>query len=92
MATFGKSSFNTAIYATFRPTYPRSLYDFIFRYHERNKVDLGCGTGQATVELTPFKKTLVSTGQYEYVQASAESPPFLEDSSMDLVIAAQASH
>ncbi|KAG2122180.1 hypothetical protein BD769DRAFT_1476034 [Suillus cothurnatus] len=62
MTTFGKSTFDTSIYAAFRPTCPRSLFDFIFRYHERNKgarwdrpVDLGCGTGQATVELTPFK-------------------------------------
>ncbi|KAG2095892.1 S-adenosyl-L-methionine-dependent methyltransferase [Suillus discolor] len=119
MATFAKSSFNSAIYATFRPTYPRSLFDFIFRYHERNNsarwnraVDLGCGTGQATVELTPFKRvtgvdpsskmievaqgtlksTPESTGQYEYIQASAENLTFLEDSSVDLVISAQACH
>ncbi|KAG2346405.1 hypothetical protein BDR05DRAFT_782459 [Suillus weaverae] len=118
MATFSKSSFDSVIYATFRPTYPRSLYNVIFQYHERNKdarwdraVDLGCGTGQATVELTPFKRVTgvdlsskmievaqstlknksTSTGQYEYVQASAESLPFL-DSSVDLVISAQASH
>ncbi|KAG1894320.1 S-adenosyl-L-methionine-dependent methyltransferase [Suillus fuscotomentosus] len=119
MATFAKSSFDSAIYATFRPTYPRSLFDFIFRYHERNNgarwnraVDLGCGTGQATVELTPFKRvtgvdpsskmievaqgtlknTPTSTGQYEYIQASAENLTFLEDSSVDLVISAQACH
>ncbi|KAG2160194.1 S-adenosyl-L-methionine-dependent methyltransferase [Suillus bovinus] len=119
MATFAKSSFDSAIYATFRPTYPRSLFDFIFRYHELNKgarwdraVDLGCGTGQATVELTPFKRvtgvdpsskmieiaqstlknTPANTGQYEYTQASAESLTFLEDSSVDLVISAQACH
>ncbi|KAG1796064.1 S-adenosyl-L-methionine-dependent methyltransferase [Suillus plorans] len=119
MATFAKSSFDSAIYATFRPTYPRSLFDFIFRYHERNNsarwnraVDLGCGTGQATVELTPFKRvtgvdpspkmievaqgtlknTPESTGQYEYIQASAENLTFLEDSSVDLVISAQACH
>ncbi|KAG1870824.1 S-adenosyl-L-methionine-dependent methyltransferase [Suillus subluteus] len=62
MATFSESSFDSTVYATFRPTYPKSLYDFIFQYHERNEgarwdraVDLGCGTGQATVELTPFK-------------------------------------
>ncbi|KAG1779968.1 S-adenosyl-L-methionine-dependent methyltransferase [Suillus placidus] len=118
MATFSKSSFDSAIYATFRPTYPRSLYNCIFQYHERNKgarwdraVDLGCGTGQATVELTPFKRVTgvdpsskmievaqstlknksTSTGQYEFVQASAESLPFL-DSSVDLVISAQACH
>lgn len=29
----------------------------------------------------------VSTGQYEYVQGSAESMPFLKDGSVDLVIA-----
>ncbi|KAG1899976.1 S-adenosyl-L-methionine-dependent methyltransferase [Suillus fuscotomentosus] len=119
MATYAKSSFDSAIYATFRPTYPRSLFDFVFRYHERNNsarwnraVDLGCGTGQATVELTPFKRvtgidassnmikvaqgtlknTPTRTGQYEYIQASAENLTFLEDSSVDLVISAQACH
>jgi SAM-dependent methyltransferase len=95
------------------------LYDFIFQYHERNEdarwdraVDLGCGTGQATVELTPFKRVtgvdpsskmievaqdilerkLLSTSQFEYVNGSAENLSFLEDSSVDLVISAQASH
>ncbi|KAG2360592.1 hypothetical protein BDR07DRAFT_1412067 [Suillus spraguei] len=34
-----------------------------------------------------LKKMPVSTGQYEYVQASAESLPCLEDSSVDPVIA-----
>ncbi|KAH7929141.1 S-adenosyl-L-methionine-dependent methyltransferase [Leucogyrophana mollusca] len=119
MATFGKATFDTVIYASHRPTYPRSLFDFIFRYHERSKdarwdraVDLGCGTGQATVELIPFKKVTgvdpsegmvvgarqtleaqsVSTGQYDFVQSSAENLSFLEDGSVDLVIAAQAGH
>jgi SAM-dependent methyltransferase len=95
------------------------LYDFIFQYHERNEdarwdraVDLGCGTGQATIELTPFKrvtgvdpsskmievaqgileKKLLSTSQFEYVHGSAENLSFLEGSSVDLVISAQASH
>ncbi|KAG1831838.1 hypothetical protein EV424DRAFT_1269562, partial [Suillus variegatus] len=61
--------------------------------------------GQATVELTPFKRvtgvdlsskmienTPTSTGQYEYIQASVENLTFLEDSSVDLVISAQACH
>jgi len=34
-----------------------------------------------------LKAQQVSTGQYEYVEASAESLPFLEDSSVDLVVA-----
>ena len=52
MATFGKAAFDTAIYASFRPTYPKELFDLVFKHHERQlgarwdtAVDLGCGTG-----------------------------------------------
>lgn len=74
MATFSKTTFDTLSYASSRPTYPRSLYNYIFDFHrDRDRcssqclktgvnanarweraVDLGCGTGQATFELTPF--------------------------------------
>ncbi|KAG2131446.1 hypothetical protein BD769DRAFT_1386668 [Suillus cothurnatus] len=95
MTTFGKSTFDTSIYVAFRPTCPRPLFDFIFRYHERNKgarwdrpVDLGCGTGQATVELTPFKYLMIEVAQGTLKKTpGAQSLPFLEDSSVDLVIA-----
>jgi len=140
MATFSKASFNTIKYAAARPTYPRQLFDFIFRYHEHGPasvegdsidrsasfnlkarwdvaVDLGCGTGQATIELHPFKHVIgvdpsakmidgarqyissslggpetPSKGQFEFVQSAAEKLGFLEDRSVDLVIAAQAAH
>ncbi|KAL4079856.1 S-adenosyl-L-methionine-dependent methyltransferase [Scleroderma yunnanense] len=144
MATFSKASFNVASYASSRPKYPRSLYDFIFDFHKRSSrssgksarwdraVDLGCGTGQATVELTPFKhvigvdpsETMVRVARegleahrtqpsspldnsndktyetnttpepqiIEFVQSSAENLGFLENDSVDLVIAAQACH
>ncbi|KDQ53965.1 hypothetical protein JAAARDRAFT_136509 [Jaapia argillacea MUCL 33604] len=62
MATFSRSAFNTSVYHLSRPTYPRQLYEFIFKHHGQAKnarwdtaVDLGCGTGQATTELSPFK-------------------------------------
>ena len=64
-------------------------------------------TGQATVELTPFKRVIgvnpgakmiesaremtalstnsVNVNQFEYLHSSAESLPFLEDESVDLV-------
>ena len=70
-----------------------------------------CSSGQATAELTPFKRVIgvdpsakmiesaremafadpqstnsVNVTQFEYVQSSAESLPFLEDRSVDLVI------
>jgi len=117
MATFAKTTFDSARYALFRPTYPRQLFDAVFRYHEQARgarwdlaVDLGCGTGQATIELTPFKR-IVGTdpsekmverarlalpqncaNQIEFTQGSAEDLSMLPDSSVDLVVAAQASH
>ncbi|KIM80188.1 hypothetical protein PILCRDRAFT_73389 [Piloderma croceum F 1598] len=124
MATFGKATFDTIVYASSRPTYPKQLFDFIFKYHERQPgsrwdtaVDLGCGTGQATTELIPFKRVVgvdpsakmvdaarelaVSNAQstnsetetkFSYVQGNAENLSFLEDGSVDLIIAAQAAH
>ncbi|KAJ6617514.1 S-adenosyl-L-methionine-dependent methyltransferase [Mycena sp. CBHHK59/15] len=65
MATFAKSTYNSAIYAAFRPTYPRRLFDAVMQFHAANSkpgwdraVDLGCGTGQATVELLHDGKRL----------------------------------
>lgn len=54
MATFSRATFNAASYASYRPTYPKALYDIIFSYHSFGKnldkassvaLDLGCGTG-----------------------------------------------
>ncbi|KAH7890649.1 S-adenosyl-L-methionine-dependent methyltransferase [Phlebopus sp. FC_14] len=63
MATFARTTFDTALYAASRPTYPQALFEYVFRFHESSRaarwntaIDLGCGTGQATVELTRFKK------------------------------------
>lgn len=86
MSTFAKSSFDAAVYAASRPTYPKALFQLIFNYHEKGAValpgnssastpnqgpqsstlrprwntavDLGCGTGQATTELSPFKTVI----------------------------------
>ncbi|EKM53279.1 uncharacterized protein PHACADRAFT_259518 [Phanerochaete carnosa HHB-10118-sp] len=65
MATFANTTYNAARYASIRPTYPRQLFDSVFHYHERGQkarwaiaVDLGCGTGQATVELTQFQRVI----------------------------------
>ncbi|KAJ7916156.1 S-adenosyl-L-methionine-dependent methyltransferase [Mycena leptocephala] len=62
MATFAKGSYDSARYAAARPTYPRLLYDVVLQFHKKGPanadsdrwecaVDLGCGTGQATVQL-----------------------------------------
>ncbi|GJJ12892.1 hypothetical protein Clacol_007138 [Clathrus columnatus] len=65
MATYSKTLFNAGNYSAFRPTYPRALYEFLYRYHQstpsaqwKRVVDLGCGPGQATVELTKFEEII----------------------------------
>ncbi|KAI0746703.1 S-adenosyl-L-methionine-dependent methyltransferase [Daedaleopsis nitida] len=80
MATFGKATFNAAKYASSRPTYPRQLYDFVFKSHEAAKgarwdtaVDVGCGTGQATVELTPFKRIIGVEPSTRMIEQARES-------------------
>jgi predicted TPR repeat methyltransferase len=55
MATFAKSSYDSAGYAAARPTYPRLLYDVVLQFHKKGQdsdrwdcaVDLGCGTGMS---------------------------------------------
>lgn len=68
MTTFGKTNFNTTVYAASRPTYPQALYDFIFDFHKRSPiskferaVDLGCGTGKGSNE----EKGLTLTGDHD---------------------------
>ncbi|EKM53186.1 uncharacterized protein PHACADRAFT_259362 [Phanerochaete carnosa HHB-10118-sp] len=65
MATYAKTTYNAARYAAIRPTYPKQLFDFVFHYHGLGPkarwgtaVDIGCGTGHATVELRPFQNVI----------------------------------
>jgi len=81
MATFGKPTFNAAIYSSFRPSYPKALFLEIFEYHRNSKhakwdlaVDLGCGTGQATTEiqLSAFEKVIGVDPSLPMIQAARE--------------------
>jgi ubiquinone/menaquinone biosynthesis C-methylase UbiE len=93
-------------YAAFRPTYSKTLYDFIFR-HVKNfdtAWDCATGNGQATNDLAlRFKKVLatdlsekqiqnaVQKSNIEYSVCKAEHTPFA-DNSFDLITVAQAIH
>jgi trans-aconitate 3-methyltransferase len=109
-----KISFPHASYASFRPSYPQSLYNIVLGFHKGPRkllIDLGTGHGlicrslankfERSVGTDPsdgmIKQAKSTTQRDEYpnidfVQASAESLPFLKDESVDLVVAGQAAH
>ncbi|RDI59279.1 class I SAM-dependent methyltransferase [Microvirga subterranea] len=103
-----KDHFSTrsADYATYRPTYPPAVADYLASLcaHPDVALDVGCGTGQLSVLLaerfgrviaTDASAQQIETAQQhagvEYRVAPAERSG-LPDASVDLVTAAQAAH
>lgn len=95
-----------AEYASFRPSYPTQVSGFLAEHTPGTgvAVDVGCGTGQLSVQLAdyfdrvlafdPSESQLASATEHPniaYGVASAEKLP-VEDGSADLVTAAQAAH
>lgn len=94
------------LYARYRPTYPKELYEYIFSFvKEKNTVwDCATGNGQAAVVLSEYFKKVIATdisaaqiekatpkNNIEYLVCPAESTP-LKENSIDLVTVAQAYH
>ncbi|KAF8252912.1 S-adenosyl-L-methionine-dependent methyltransferase [Wilcoxina mikolae CBS 423.85] len=65
MADFSAATFSTTRYASFRPTYPSSLYtDFILPYHygaRHTLLDLGCGPGTVIRPLSAYFTRAIGT-------------------------------
>lgn len=93
-------------YASFRPTYPRSLYDFIMKQVNGSDVawDCACGNGQVARDLSSrFKKVFATdhsakqienafhAPNIEYSVAPAERTTF-DDKQFDLITVGQALH
>ncbi len=93
-------------YQAFRPGYPRALFEWLASVAPRSEraVDLGCGTGQASVALAAHFDEVIALDpsaeqiaraephpRVSYRVAPAETTGLLA-SSADLVIAAQALH
>jgi len=101
-------------YAQFRPTYPPTLFHEIAQYANQSPnrstkstsqaVDVGSGTGQATVELARYydvvigvegsqsqRNHAIQAPKVRYVDGTAEALP-IESNSTDLVTVAQALH
>jgi SAM-dependent methyltransferase len=97
---------NSKQYAKFRPTYPQSLYDFVFQFVKYKQVAWDCGTGNGQVaqvlaqHFTQVYASDISQKQLDeavqmphiqYICCNEKQTPF-EDSSVDLVTVAQAVH
>ena len=94
------------LYARYRPTYPKALYDYIVSFVKEKNVAWDCatGNGQAAVVLSEYFKKVIATDispaqiekarpkeNIEYKVCPAESTPF-EENIFDLVTVAQAYH
>lgn len=99
-------SSHASLYASFRPTYPKALYDFIFSLLKANENawDVGCGNGQVTRDLAPrftsvcatdiSKKQLENAPAFPnvtYTLCPAHESHFA-DNSFDLITVGQALH
>lgn len=96
----------SASYARHRPTYPRSVVDFLADLApERERAwDVGCGSGQlSTLLASRFSHVLATDASQAQLDAAEchpaveyrlarEAPDWIEEASLDLVVAAQAAH
>ncbi|KAF8541366.1 methyltransferase-like protein [Trichophaea hybrida] len=77
MADFSATTFSTTRYASFRPTYPSSLFtDFILPYHHGARhtlLDLGCGPGIATRPLSAYFTRAIGTDLSQSMLETARS-------------------
>lgn len=105
MSTKDLFSSHADLYAAYRPTYPKALYDFIFQQvrHFNAAWDAGTGNGQVARDLAGrfvkvlatdiSDKQLANAPQTEniFYSLASESTNFL-DQSVDLITVAQAIH
>ncbi|CAF1285548.1 unnamed protein product [Adineta steineri] len=109
-----KGEDHTTKYRLYRPNYPTKLFDYIIDYYFNDKntkekiplaLDIGCGNGQATVDLSSYCERVigidVSADQIanaipkdnvEYRCYSGEDLSFLESNSIDLITIATTLH
>lgn len=95
-----------SMYAQYRPTYPRELFDYLISFvkEQHTAWDCATGNGQAAVELARYFDKVVATDISEkqlqqaiphekimYAVSTAENTPF-DNNSFDCITVAQAYH
>lgn len=93
-------------YAQFRPTYPKTLFEYLAQLtsHQDCAWDVGTGNGQAALDLSPYFQEIIATDlkqaqlnvaqkkeNIRYIACPAEKTP-ISDHCVDLVTVAQALH
>jgi SAM-dependent methyltransferase len=71
-----KATFSAAGYAAFRPQYPQKIFSTVLSYHEGPKsflLDLGCGHGLISRELSPSFTRILATDPSAVMIAQAQS-------------------
>ncbi|KAK3352684.1 methyltransferase-like protein [Lasiosphaeria hispida] len=85
MSIFGRSTFSSAGYAAFRPSYPPVLFNRVLTYHNANRsslsstlLDLGCGHGLISRALAPAFASVIaldpSAGMVEQARKLTSDP------------------
>ncbi|KAK3389343.1 methyltransferase-like protein [Podospora didyma] len=84
MSIFGRSTFSSAGYAAFRPSYPPSLFNRVLKFHNARQagsgtlLDLGCGHGLIARALAPSFSSVIaldpSAGMVEQARKLTSDP------------------
>jgi SAM-dependent methyltransferase len=87
-----KATFSAASYATFRPAYPPKVFSTVLSYHRGPKslaLDLGCGHGLISRELSPSFTRVIGTDPSAVMisQAQFSTPPSLSNVSFSVATA-----
>ncbi|KAI8915784.1 S-adenosyl-L-methionine-dependent methyltransferase [Gorgonomyces haynaldii] len=67
-------AYPAALYKQFRPTYPKELFDIVFKYHGKKTdlaIDVATGTGQTAEELSKVFKQVIGTDISESMVSQA---------------------
>lgn len=79
MSAFSSTGFKAGLYLLSRPSYPKSLYEYLAQYSLKSQagndlaIDVGCGPGEATVPLAEYYNHVLGIDRSKVMISTAES-------------------